>query len=206
MTDKVSLIIPEEDEDYLRCLDYVKEVEMNNVHPSEWIKDYEVTERTMQRWKARWIESGLLPAVRRQVAQGPIQDLQAARVRGFKRFPKVMERWFDIAEKSESDKVASDAAAQIWDRLIAPLLSDQPQDGMEEAEFIKGRLSRKQAFDPMAISRPRPYNRSNPERASQESESPVESQTEADSTSDSEDRTSESDARVSEESPLDTSH
>jgi len=159
--DKVSLIIPEEDDEYLRCLDYVKEVELNGVDAKTWIKDYEVTERTLQRWKARWIESGLLPAVRRQIAQGPIQDLQASRMRGIKRFAnKVMDRWFDIAEKSESDKVASDAAAQIWDRMIAPMLADQPLDGVEEAEFIKGRLARKNAFDPMAISRPRPYNRS----------------------------------------------
>jgi hypothetical protein len=145
------LYIPEEDSDYLRCLQYVIDVEIENHPITVFAERLSISEKTVFLWKRKWIESGLLAAIRRQMALGPLEDLKAAKIRAVQRFPAVLERWIDIAESSKSDKVASEAAKSLWQEIVRPMLEEEPDVGSEEASFIKGHLARR--IDPMSISR-----------------------------------------------------
>lgn len=145
------LYIPEEDADYLRCLQYVTDVEVENLNIAVFAEKMQISVKTAFKWRQGWIESGLLAAVRRQMALGPLEDLKAAKIRAARRFPEILERWMDIAENSKSDKVASEAAKSLWQDIIRPMMEEAPEVGSEEAQFIKGHLTRR--IDPMSISR-----------------------------------------------------
>lgn len=145
------LYIPEEDADYLRCLQYVTDVEVDNLNITVFAERMQISVKTAFRWRQTWIESGLLAAVRRQMALGPLEDLKAAKIRAARRFPAILDRWMDIAENSHSDKVASEAAKALYQDIIKPMMEEAPEVGSEEAQFIKGHLARR--IDPMSISR-----------------------------------------------------
>lgn len=146
------LYIPEEDSDYMRCLQYVMDVEIENNNMAVFAERLQISLKTAMAWKQKWIQSGLLAAVRRQMALGPIEDVRAAKLRAVRRFSEtIIDRWMDIAESSNSDKVAFEAGRALYLDIVKPLLEEEPDVGSEEAQYIKGHLTRK--IDPMSISR-----------------------------------------------------
>lgn len=146
------LYIPEEDADYLRCLQYVIDVEIENNQIAVFAERLQISVKTAINWKQKWIQSGLLAAVRRQMALGPLEDVRASRIRAARRFSgDIMERWLDIAANSRSDKTAFEAARALYIDIVKPLVDEEPSVGSEEAQFIKSHITRR--IDPMAISR-----------------------------------------------------
>jgi len=147
---QTEILVPEQDEDYLRCLDYIVHREVNNLTVAAFADKYHVDVRTVLRWQTEWKERGLLASIRRMLATGMTESIIVTNRRTAARWETYMATLDEIIFNGRQDTVRADAIKWIYEHVVAPQLSENEDRSHEEADYLRSVEGR--VINPMSIS------------------------------------------------------
>ena len=144
-----------DDEDFIRCLHYIKLREVRAKMSKEDIADYfEIDYRTLDKWIMKWTKSGLINRCRRIISIPMAEEVRVAEQLVMQDWPKILERQRKIALHSKSDKVSNDTTNWLFLNIIKPKMEEQEDAGLNELEYIKSQAEVLTKFAPLALHEP----------------------------------------------------
>ena len=145
------LNIPEEDPDYLICMDYLKWVEFENKTTLQFAEYKQVDPTTIWRWISRWKKSGLIQKCRKEFALAVFDDVIVANRKVVTGWSKIAEELVRISTKARSEHTRFLTAAWLYEKIVEPAMNEQEEPGYNEAAYLSTISENRKALNPMSL-------------------------------------------------------
>lgn len=150
----VVAIEPQDDPDFLVCMDYLKHVEFDRKTSEEFANMKNIDRVTLWRWVARWKASGLIQKCRATFALAVFDDVIVANRRVVLQWPEISEEMVRIAQKARSEHTRFLTGAWLYEHLVEPAMKEVEEPGHEAATYLQSIDGSKLVLDPMSIVEP----------------------------------------------------
>lgn len=149
---KIEVVIaPEDDPDFLMCMDYLKCVEYDGQKIQDFAASKNIDRVTLWRYITKWKKSGLIQNCRSTMAHFLFDDVIVANRRAALEWKSILNELVDIAKNSKSDYVRVQAAFGLWEKIIKPLMDEQEDPGHDERSYLDMISSNSRALDPLSV-------------------------------------------------------
>jgi hypothetical protein len=153
-TGDTTLIVLEDDEEFLRCTQYVQMRELTDKKTKEEIAQFfDITVTRLSWWIAKWSKTGLLRRVRQELfAALTAEEIEVTKDSVARQWAAIMDRTVNTALKSKSDRVALEATQFLYEAFIKPRMDNVEMDSTPETDYILQMEARENNFNPLNIT------------------------------------------------------
>lgn len=133
---KLAAVPPNEDPDFLLCLDYIQHVEFERMSPSEYAALKAVNPSTVWRWQTAWTQRGLLQACREITGMAMFEDVIVANRRAVREWQQLLKEAVRIGLNAKSEFTRLQAIQWVYEKIVQPALDQQGDPGHQEKDFL----------------------------------------------------------------------
>lgn len=145
----IAVIEPQDDPDFLVCMDYLKHVEFDRKTGQEFADMKQIDRMTLWRWVSKWKASGLIQKCRATFALAVFDDVIVTNRRIVLDWPDIAEEMVRISKHARSEHTRFLTGSWLYEHIVEPAMAEVEEPGHAAASYLASIEGKR--IDPMSI-------------------------------------------------------